>query len=265
MQIYFIHREALPLGTIITIANQKGGVGKTTVAMSLVSSLNRRGLRTLGVDMDPQGSLGFSAGFDIENDHTIYEVLKGELPIRDAIVHSAWGDFLLSNILLSSLGEELHDQGRETLLREVLREVRDDYDFIIIDTPPGLSILTTNAYSAADGLIIPTKPNILEVLAVSQIRETVKEVRQTINPDLRVLGILINFYDRRLNLSKEVNDLMGTLAQEMDTRVFKAKIRTTVGVAEAPAHATSIFNYTRAVSAKVSFQSFTDELLRLLQ
>ncbi len=253
------------MGTIITVANQKGGVGKTTVTMSLVSSLSRRGFRALGVDMDPQGSLGFSAGLDIENNHTIYEVLKGDLSVRDAVVHSEWGDFLLSNILLSSLGEEMNGTGRVYLLRDALQDVRDDYDFIIIDTPPGLSILTTNAYGASDGLIIPTKPNILEVLAVSQIRETVKEIHQTVNPDLKVLGILINFYDRRLNLGREVSDLMDTLAREMDTKVFRSKIRSTVGVAEAPAHSQSIFYYNRAVSAKVSFQSFTDELLRTLR
>lgn len=253
------------MGNIIAVANQKGGVGKTTVSMSLVSALHRRGYRALGVDMDPQGSLGFSAGLDIENTHTIYEVLKGTYPIRDAIVRSDWGDFLLSNILLSSLGEEMTGRGREGLLRDALGEVRDEYDFIVIDTPPGLSLLTTNAYCAADGLIIPTKPNILEVLAVSQIRETVKEVHRTINPNLKVLGILINFYDRRLNLGKEVTDLMDALAREMNTKVFKSKIYNTVGVAEAPAHSQSIFNYTRAVSAKVSFQAFTDELLQTIR
>ncbi len=250
---------------IITITNQKGGVGKTTIATSLVSSLSRRGYKVLGVDMDPQGSMGFSAGLDIENNHTVYEVLKGDLPVRDAIVPAEWGDFLLSNILLSSLGEERNVYGRETLLREALAPVRDDYDFIIIDTPPGLSVLTTNAYAAADGLLIPTKPNILEVLAVSQIRETIKELHKSINPELKVLGILINFYDPRLSLGHEVTELMETLAQEMNTKVFKAKIRSTVGVAEAPAHAQSIFTYGRAVSAKVSFQAFTEEFLKTVR
>ncbi len=249
---------------IITIANQKGGVGKTTVAMSLINSLTRRRYKVLGVDMDPQGSLGFSAGLDIENSHTIYEVLKGDLPVRDAIVQTKWGDYLLSNILLSGLGEEMNASGRESLLRDALQPIRDDYDFIIIDTPPGLSILTTNAYVAADSLLIPTKPNILEVLAVSQIRETIREVHKTINPDLKVLGILVNFYDPRLNLGHEVTELMESLARELDTKVFKARIRDSVGVAEAPAHGQSIFTYSRAVNAKVSFQAFTEEFLQMV-
>jgi len=251
------------LDKIITVTNQKGGVGKTTITMSLVSSLSRRGYKVLGVDMDPQGSLGFCAGLDIENNNTIYDVLKGDLSARDAVVPAECGDFLLSNILLSGLGEEVNSYGRETLLRDALEPLRADYDYIIIDTPPGLSILTTNAYIAADSLLIPTKPSILEVLAVSQIRETIQEIHRSVNPDLKVLGILINFYDPRLSLGKEVTELMETLAQEMDTKVFKAKIRYTVGVAEAPAHAQSIFTYSRAVSAKVSFQTFTDEFLKI--
>jgi len=258
-------REGSPLTKVIAIANQKGGVGKTTIAMSLVSSLSRRGYKVLGVDMDPQGSLGFSAGLDIENNHTVYDVLKGDLPARDAIIPAEWGDFLLSNILLSSLGEERNAYGRETLLREALESIKDDYDFIVIDTPPGLSFLTTNAYTAADGLLIPTKPNILEVLAVSQIRETINELHKSINPDLKVLGILINFYDPRLSLGHEVAELMESLAKEMHTKVFKAKIRNTVGVAEAPAHAQSIFTYGRAVGAKVSFQAFTEEFLQAVR
>lgn len=253
------------MGKIITIANQKGGVGKTTVSMALVSSLTRRHFRALGVDMDPQGSLGFHAGLDIDSDRTIYQVLKGETPIRDAIAHSQWGDFILSNILLSSLSEEVHGGGREQLLSKALGEVRDEYDFIVIDTPPGLNVLTTNAYIAADFLIIPTKPNILEVLAVAQLRDAVKEIQRTVNPDLKVLGILINFYNRRLSLGRDVMELMDTLSKEMDTRVFKAKISDSIGVAEAPAHAESIFTYKRAVDAKVGFNSFTNEFLQLME
>jgi len=253
------------LGKIITVANQKGGVGKTTITLSLIGALNERGFRCLGVDMDPQGSLGFSAGLDIENNHTISEVLKGDIPVTDAILQSDEGDFLLSNILLSSLSEEVSGRrGREFLLKNALGQVAGDYDYIIIDTPPGLSILTTNAYAAADGLIIPTKANILEVLAVSQIRETVREVQASLNPNLKVLGILINMYDRRLNLSQEVGDLMSALAAEMHTRLFKSRIRVSVTVAEAPAHGESIMTYTRSMSVAQDFRIFTTELLKSL-
>jgi len=222
------------------------------------------GYRVLGVDMDPQGSLGFSAGLDIENAQTVYEVLKGEVPIQDAIVHAGMGDFLLSNILLSAAEREFNDRNREYLLRGQLEKVAGVYDYIIIDTPPGLSILTTNAYGAADGLIIPSRADILGVLAVSQIRETVKSVHSSLNPDLQVLGILLNFYNHRQTLCREVNDMMQQLADEMGTTLFHTKIRNSVGVAEAPAHAQSIYSYPRATGASVDFRDFIDELLRIL-
>jgi len=253
------------LSTVITIANQKGGIGKTTVSMSLIGALHHRNFRVLGVDMDPQGSLGFSAGLDIENNYTIYDVMKGAVPIQDAIVHSDdTGDFLISNILLSSISEELRGSDRMFLLRNELAKISGQYDFVIIDTPPGLSVLTTNAYCAANGLIIPTRANILEVLAVSQIRDTIREIHQSLNPNLKVLGILINFYDRRLTLGKEVTDLMETLAREMNTKVFKTRIRSTVSIAEAPAHAESIITYARAGSARRDFLALTDEILQAL-
>lgn len=253
------------MSKIITIGNQKGGVGKTTVALSLMGALNERGFRSLGVDMDPQGSLGFSAGLDIENSHTIYEVFKGVTPIREAIVPADMGDFLLSNILLSSLGEEFSGvRGREFTLRNLLSEVSAEYDYIIIDTPPGLSFLTTNAYACADGLIIPTKASILEVLAVSQIRETIREVQASLNPTLRVLGILINMFDSRVNLGRDALELMNALAAEMDTRVFEHRIRAAVSVAEAPAHGESIMTYDRSLAVAQDFRLFTAELLSIM-
>lgn len=253
------------MSQIITVANQKGGIGKSTVSISLIGALYHRNFRVLGVDLDPQGSLGFSAGLDIENNHTIYDVMKGTVPIQDAIVHAdGIGDFLLSNILLSTIGEELRVNDRKFVLRNELAKVSGQYDFIIIDTPPGLSFLTTNAYCASTGLIIPTKANILEVLAVSQIRETIRELHGSLNPSLKVLGIVINFYDSRLNLGKEVTELMESLAKEMDTRVFKTRIRNSVAIAEAPAHAESVITYSRAAGAKYDFEALTDEILKAL-
>jgi len=252
------------LSKIITVANQKGGVGKTTVSMSLIGSLHQRGFRVLGVDLDPQGSLGFSAGLDIENTQTVYEVLKGETPIEDAIRHADMGDFLLSNILLSTAERELNGRDREFLLRKQLERVADDYDRVIIDTPPGLSILTTNAYGAADGLIIPSRTDILGVLAVSQIRETVKSVHASLNPRLKVYGILLNFYNARLTLSREVCELMEQLAKEMNTRVFQAKLRNSVAISEAPAHGESIDTYYRASNASQDFEAFVEELIKIM-
>ena len=126
------------MSTIITITNQKGGVGKTTTSSALMDGLRSRGARVLGVDLDPQGSLGFCLGLDIEHCATIYDALKGSAPIRDVIMHSECGDILPSNILLSAAELEFNRPGREFLLKNCLAEVEEDYDYIIIDTPPAL-------------------------------------------------------------------------------------------------------------------------------
>ena len=231
------------LSIIITITNQKGGVGKTTTACSLMDGLRHRGARVLGVDLDPQGSLGFCLGLDIENCATIYDVLKGSRSIREVITPSECGDILPSNILLSAAELEFNRPGREFLLKTCLSEVSEDYDYIIIDTPPALNVLTVNAYVAADGLIIPMAPEILSLLGVAQIRETIDTVRRCYNSRLRVLGIVLNKYNQRFTLNREVLDMAEQIAKQLDTKVFQARIRSGVAVAEAPAHGESVLSY----------------------
>ena len=248
---------------IITITNQKGGVGKTTTTLSLIGALVQRKYRTLGVDLDPQGSLGFSAGVDIENSVTIYDVLRGRAPIRRAIVSSeSMGDFIPSNILLSSAELEFNMPRRECLLREQLETVADDYDFIIIDTPPALNVLTFNAYVAAQGLIIPMAPEILSLLGIAQIRETIDTVRKYYNPDLEVLGILLNKFNWRLVLNREVEEMAQDIARNLGTKVFHTKIHTSVAVAESPAHGESVITYAPSSKPARDFKALLNELMR---
>lgn len=252
------------MSTIITITNQKGGVGKTTTSSALMDGLRSRGARVLGVDLDPQGSLGFCLGLDIEHCATIYDALKGSAPIRDVIMHSECGDILPSNILLSAAELEFNRPGREFLLKNCLAEVEEDYDYIIIDTPPALNVLTVNAYVAADGLVIPMAPEILSLLGVAQIRETIDTVRRCYNSRLRVLGILLNKYNQRFTLNREVLDMAGQIAAQLDTTVFEAKIRTSVSVAEAPAHGESVLTYAPSSKPAGDFRTLIDEIVREL-
>lgn len=249
------------LKKIIAITNQKGGVGKTTTALSLIGALHQRRYRVLGVDLDPQGSLGFSAGLDIENTATLYDVLKGKAAVEDVIVKSRVGDLLPSNILLSTAELEFNMAGREYLLRNELEKIEGNYDYIIIDTPPALNVLTVNAYVAAEGLIIPMAPEILSLLGISQLRETVETVRRYYNPDLEVLGILLNRYSSRLILNREVEDMSQAIAKKLGTKVFNAKIRTSVAVAESPAHGESIITYAPGSKPALDFQELLDELM----
>lgn len=246
--------------SIIAVTNQKGGVGKTTTTAALLASLHRRGARVLGVDLDPQGSLGFSLGLDIEHCTTIYDVFRGEVDAEEAICTTETCDLLASNILLSGAELEFNRPGREFLLKNVLSRLEDKYDYIIVDTPPALSLLTVNAYVAADSLIIPMAPEVLSLLGVSQLKETIESVRSYYNPSLRVLGILLNRYSARFNLNQEVLELAQQIAAQLDTQVFQSKIRGSVAAAEAPAHGLSVIDYAPRSKPAQDFEDLCDEI-----
>lgn len=254
------------MAKIITVTNQKGGVGKTTVAAALLCALQQRGQRVLGVDLDPQGSLSFSLGLDIENCVTIYDVFTGRASIDQAIATSdtAEGiDLLPANILLSAAELEFNRPGREFLLKNHLALVADRYDYIIIDTPPALNVLTVNAYVVSDELIIPMAPEILSLLGVSQIKETIETVQRCYNSRLRVLGILLNKFNPRLTLNREVRDMADQIARQLNASVFQTVIRSSVSVAEAPAHGESVLSYAPAAKPSLDFQELVTEITGL--
>ncbi|MCI8869078.1 MAG: ParA family protein [Lawsonibacter sp.] len=243
---------------IITVTNQKGGVGKTTTASALVCGLNQRGARVLGVDLDPQGNLGFTLGLDIGSGRTVYDMLKGACSIEEAIAATDYGDVIPSDIMLSAAEVEFTAPRREFLLNQKLSAVRDSYDFVIIDTPPALNLLTVNAYVASTGLIVPMEAEVLSLVGITQLQETIETVRASFNPDLKVLGILLNKFNPRLTLSKDILELAENVAQQLDSRVFQAKIHRGVGVAMAPAHGQSVLTYQPSSRPAQDFQSIVD-------
>ena len=245
---------------IIAVTNQKGGVGKTTTCSALVSGLHLDGHKVLGIDLDPQGNLGFSLGIDIEQSLTIYDLLKGEAEPDDVIRKTKFGDILPSNILLSSAELEFNRSAREFMLRSAIEPVLDQYDYIIIDTPPTLNILTVNAYVTADSLIIPMIPEVLSLLGISQLKDTIEVVQRFFNPRLRVLGILLTKYNKQLNLVKEVEELTGAIAEQLGTSILNVKIRNNVAVAEAPAHGQSVLTYAPKSSAASDYNALIKEI-----
>ncbi len=251
------------MAIVITVTNQKGGIGKTTTSSTLISGLTSRGKKVLGVDLDPQGNLGFSLGIEIEDTATIYDVFKENVGVTRAIARTDSGDVIPSNILLSGAELEFSRPGREFLLRDALADIQHLYDYIIVDTPPALNILTVNAYVASNCLIIPMVPEILSLLGVTQLKETVDTVTRFYNKNLTVLGILLTKYNKQLNLSKEVLELAESIAEQLNSRVFKAKIRQSVAVAEAPAHCQSILDYAPKSNPALDYQEFIDEILSL--
>lgn len=247
----------------IVLTNQKGGVGKTTTTSAIACSLvERRNTKVLAIDLDPQGNLGFSLGLDIENSSTIYEVLKGELPLHEAVQATEYCDVITSNILLSRAELEFTGSGRESLLKKALEPVKDFYDYIVIDTPPALNILTVNAYTVADHLIIPMVPEILSLLAVTQIKDTIDSVRSTFNPNLNVLGILLTKYNGRTILAREVKEMTENIAKQIGTKVFRTQIRNSVSVAEAPAHGESIYDYAPHSNPAEDYRKFVREIAK---
>jgi chromosome partitioning protein len=236
--------EVSILAKIITVTNQKGGTGKTTTSSALVAGLHQRSARVLGVDLDPQGNLGFSLGLELADDSpTVHDVLNGSSGIDSAIVSTEYGDVLPSDITLSTSDMEFTAPRREFLLTQQLDLVRANYDFIIIDTPPSLNLLTINAYVASDGLIVPMEAEILSLVGITQLKETIEAVRDSFNPNLEVIGILLNKYNNRLNLSRDVLDMAEQVATQLGSQVLKPKIRRSVGVAEAPAYGQSVITY----------------------
>ena len=187
---------------ILTVTNQKGGVGKTTTTINLACALKYRGYKVLVIDMDPQGNLSFCVNADTVLSATIYEALRKEVKIQYAIQRTPMVDIIASNILLSGIELEYTKAGREYLLRDVLASIKDYYDIILIDTPPGLGILTINSMTASDGVIIPMVADIFSLQGITQLNETVEQVKKYSNPNLVIEGVVLNKYNPRIHLNK---------------------------------------------------------------
>lgn len=245
----------------VVITNQKGGVGKTSTASAIASGLQEKGYKVLAVDLDPQGNLGFCLDAEIDDSPTVYELMKGTAGIDEVIQTKNGVDIIPSNILLSGAELEFTKMGREFLLKNGIEPVIDRYDAVVIDTPPALNLLTVNAYTAADCLIIPMIPEILSLLGISQLRETIELVKNVYNPRIEILGILLNKYDKRRVLTRDVEDMAEMIAKELNSKVFNSKIRSSVAVAEAPAHGQSIYKYSPRANATRDYRHFIDELI----
>jgi chromosome partitioning protein len=248
------------LGQVIAFANQKGGVAKTTTTLNLGVALAERGKRVLSVDLDPQSNLTMSQGLDPEElDRSMFDVLVHKVPIEEIIV-SCEIDLAVSSIDLAGAELAMSSMiGRERALQKALLPVRSNYDYILIDTPPSLGLLTINALTAADGVIVPVQCEYLSLRGLIQLENTLAMIRENLNPDVRIKGILPTMFDARTLHSREAVEI---LQENFGTLVFDTRIKKTVRYAEAPVKGTSVLKYDSNGNAARAYRDLAGEVLR---
>ena len=244
----------------IAIVNQKGGVGKTTTTVNLTAALAEAGKRVLLCDFDPQANATSGMGVDKTVSKGIYDVIIGEVPAAEAISHTRFGDVLPSNKALAGAGIELIGMDRrEFLLRDALEQVKTQYDFIFIDCPPSLELLTLNALCAADVILVPVQGEYYALEGLSDLMNTVRIVRRSLNPSLELEGVLLTMFDGRTNLALQVAE---EVKHYFPGKVYATVIPRNVRLSEAPSHGKPINAYDRSSRGAEAYKALAAEFLK---
>jgi chromosome partitioning protein len=248
-----------PMGRVISFANQKGGVAKTTTTLNLGVALAELNLRVLLCDLDPQGNLTMSQGLNPDTiERSMFDVLVHRLPIQE-VVHHTEVDLAVSSIDLAGAELALSSMiGRERALEKAIAPVRDNYDYVLIDTPPSLGLLTINALVASNGVIVPVQCEYLSLRGLVQLENTLSMIRENLNPEVGIEGILPTMYDSRTLHSREAVEI---LQENFGDLVFDTKIKKTVRYAEAPVKGTSVLKYDPSGSAAQAYRDLAKEVL----
>lgn len=250
------------MGRIIAVANQKGGVGKTTTAINLSSCLAELGQRVLVVDTDPQGNTTSGLGVDKDAaELTVYQLMIGECQIRECIEHTQFErlDVIPSNVNLAGAEIDLIGiEDREYILKKALAEVREEYDFVILDCPPSLSMLTVNAMTAADTVLVPIQCEYYALEGLTQLIHTINLVRRKLNPELELEGVVFTMYDSRTNLSLQVVE---NVKDNLKQNIYKTIIPRNIRLAEAPSYGLPINLYDSKSTGAESYRLLAEEVM----
>ncbi len=246
------------MSVTIAISNHKGGVGKTTTVVNLAAGLAKLGRKVLAVDLDPQANLTFSFGVS-KVEESIYDALKGKIETLPVLNIQENLYLVPSSLDLAGAEMELNaEAGREYILKEILDPIKDSYDYVLIDCPPSLGLLTINAFTAADEVIIPIQSHFLAIKGLTKILEVINKVRRRLNPNVQITGVIITLYDRRKILHRDIEDTIKTYFQD---KVYHTKIRENISLAEAPAKGADIFSYSSGSKGAKDYYNLTLEFL----
>ena len=256
------------MGKVISLVNQKGGVGKTTTSINLSASLSLEGKKVLLVDLDPQGNATTGVGFNKGDiDESIYEVFNGVVDIRNIVLHTKFRDLdlLPSSLQLAGIDIELIEKGREDpnfqksyQLKKALDLIKDNYDFVIVDCPPSLGLITTNALAASDSVIIPVQCEFFALEGITQLLNAIMLTKKKLNPSLKLEGVLLTMFDSRANLSIEVIEEIRSYFKD---KVYTTLIPRLIRLAEAPSHGKPIIAYDPKSKGSLAYLNLAKEVI----
>lgn len=245
---------------VYAVINQKGGVGKSTTALCLGAGLSLKGFKVLYIDLDAQGNLSYTLGADTQG-YNAMGILQRPETVKEEIQTATGGEVIASSPALAGADTIITETGKEYRLKEALDKLGGSYDYCIIDTPPALGIVTINALTACQGAIIPAQADIYSLQGISQLNGTIQTVKKYCNPQLKVLGIVLTRYSARSIISREVAEMIDATAAQLNTKLYKAKIRECTALKEAQATRQSIFKYAPRSNAAADYKALIEEIM----